>query len=63
MKATKDKHLDISELREEANTRLLHASVDEKYSQYIFSFSYCNFPIIDKQEATNEIFLTCQIGI
>ena len=25
-------------------------------SQYIFSFSYCNFLIIDKQEATNEIF-------
>ena len=29
-----------------------------KISQYIFSFSYCNFLIIDKQEATNEIFLT-----
>ena len=31
MKATKDEHLDISELREEANTRLLHASVAAKY--------------------------------
>ena len=27
------------------------------------SFSYCNFLIIDKNEATNEIFLTCQFGI
>ena len=53
MKSTKDEHLDISELREEANTRLLHASVAAKYPNIFFSFSYCNFLIVDKQEATN----------
>ena len=38
MKATKDEHLDISELREEVNTRLLHASVAAKYPNIYFLF-------------------------
>ena len=38
MKATKDEHLDISELRDEANTRLLHASVAAKYPNIYFLF-------------------------
>ena len=31
-------------------------------SKYRFSFSYCNFLIIDKKEATNEIFLICELA-
>ena len=38
IKATKDEHMDISELREEANTRLLHASVAAKYPNTYFLF-------------------------
>ena len=38
IKATKGEFMDISELQEEANTRMLHASVAEKC---LFSFSLC----------------------
>ena len=31
-------------------------------SKYRFSFSYCIFLIIDKKEATNEIFLTYELA-
>ena len=31
-------------------------------SKYRFSFSYCTFLIIDKKEATNETFLTCELA-
>ena len=50
IKGTKDEHMDISELREKANTRPYTCLSCCKMSQYRFSFSYCNFLIIDKKK-------------
>ena len=49
IKAIKDEHMDISELREKGNTRPYTCLSCCKMSQYRFSFSYCNFLLIDKK--------------
>ena len=44
MKATKVEHFDISELRKEANTRLLHATVAAKHPNTYFLFLIVTSP-------------------
>ena len=43
IKATKDEHVDIPDLREEANRRLLHASVAAKFPNTDFLFLSVTF--------------------